>query len=224
MLAVIVFDLPIMISYNFQLRYFLPMMPLLAILAAFFVEDLFVIANQRNPRAFPQLLTLGIAAVVLLSFARLAGMTLLFFNDPRTPAGEFMLTLPAGSSLEHTNYPPNYPLEYFGREHNYPLYIPKNPDDPVPPGKLYQFNQGEAGLLDRDTDYLIVDSFTASRFDDPYTCGLIPLECEFFERLKAGKSEHYRLMAEFKYSLPWYLPQIQVLFVNPEIRIYERIK
>jgi 4-amino-4-deoxy-L-arabinose transferase-like glycosyltransferase len=223
-LAVFVFDLPIMISYNFQLRYFLPMMPPLAILAAFFVEDLHARASNLNTRVLPLLLMLGSTGIVVFSLARLASISLLFINDARIPASEFMQTLPAGSSLEHTNYPPSYPEGYFGREHNYPLYITKGSTDVVPTDKPYEFNLGEAGLLDRGTDYLIVDSFTAGGMNDPYTCEQVPVECEFFAQLEAGQSEHYRLLAEFEYTLPSYLPQVQVLFVNPAIRIYERIK
>lgn len=224
LLAIVVFDLPIMISYNYQLRYFLPMMPPLAILAAFFVVDLYTSAAAINARTLPMILALVIAGIVLYSFARLASIALLFMNDARIPASGFMLTLPKGSSLEHTNYPPSYPEGYFAREHNYPLYIKKGGTDEVPTGKPYEFNMGEAGLLDRGTDYLIVDSFTAGGMNDPYTCEQVPVECAFFTQLESGQSGHYRLVAEFEYSLPPYLPQIQVLFVNPSIRIYERIK
>ena len=224
LLAVIAPDIPIMISYNYQLRYFLPIMPPLAILAAFFVEDLYSVAKKFNPRMFPAAVILGISAIVFYSFARLTSVMLLFINDARIPATQFMLTLPAGASLEHTNYPPSYPDGYFSREHNYPLYIIKGATDVVPTNKPYEFNKAEQGLLDRGTDYLIVDSFTASRFDDPYICGQLPNECEFFKQLATGKTEHYQLIAEFKYTLPPYLPQIQILFANPAIRIYERVK
>jgi hypothetical protein len=223
-LAIFVFDLPIMISYNYQLRYFLPMMPPLAILAAFFVADLHGRASMRDPRTLPVLLGLVIAGIVLYSFARLVSISLLFINDARITAGGFLLTLPAGSSLEHTNYPPSYPQGYFSREHNYPLYITKGSTDVVPTNKPYEFNTGEAGLIDRGTDYLIVDSFTSEGMNDPYTCEQVPVECEFFAQLETGQSEHYRLIAEFEYTLPPYLPQIRVLFANPTIRIYERIK
>jgi len=224
LLTVIVFDLPIMISYNFQLRYFLPLMPPLAILTAFFSEDLYHKSRQFNGTVFTKLIVVGLGAVILYSFARLTSITLLFLNDARIPAGEFMKTLPPGTSLEHTNYPPTYADGYFEREHNYPLHIQKSATDIAPTNKPYQFNLGEAGLDDRQTDYLIIDSFTASRLDDPYVCEQIPVECDFFKQLETGRSDHYQLIAEFNYSLPWYLPQIQVLFANPEIRIYERIK
>ncbi len=224
LLAVIVTDLPILISYNYQLRYFLPIMPPLAILTAFFIEELYTRAKTYSPRVLPAALMLSVSAIVLYSFARLVSIMLLFMNDARIPASQFMLTLPAGASLEHMNYPPSYPDAYFSREHNYPLYITKGSTDLVPTDKPYEFNKGEEGLLDRGTDYLIADNFTADRLKDKYVCEQVPLECDFFAQLERGGTEHYKLIAEFKYTLPPYLPQIQVLFANPTIRIYERIK
>ena len=40
LLAILALDLPMMVSYNYQLRYFLTLMPFLAVLAAFFLADL----------------------------------------------------------------------------------------------------------------------------------------------------------------------------------------
>ena len=51
----------------------------------------------------------------------------------------------------------------------------------------------------------------------------MPAECDFFKQLDTGQSAHYKLIAEFSYSLPPYLPQMSIDFVNPSIRIYERI-
>jgi hypothetical protein len=51
----------------------------------------------------------------------------------------------------------------------------------------------------------------------------MPVECRFFEQLAGGGSDHYKLIAEFSYHLPAYLPQIRAEYVNPAIRIYERI-
>lgn len=215
-------DLPIMISYNYQPRYLLTFMPLLAILAAFLVEEIFQRADRLG-RWHSRAVVTGIVVTVLYSFARLASLALLFINDARLPATEFMKTLRPGTSLEHTNYPPSYPAGFFAREHNYPLHIQMGTIDTPPTDKPYRFNLGEAGLDERMTDYLIVDGFTASRFNNPHVCEQIPVECNFFRQLAAGGSNHYRLIAEFHFSLPWYLPQIRVAAANPDIRIYERI-
>ena len=224
LLCIVILDLPIMISYNYQPRYLLTFMPALAILAAFFMEEIYTRARRLGkPMIVPAAVGIAAALIVLYSFARLAGITLLFMNDARIPATVFMKTLRPGASLEHTNYPPTYPNGFFGREHNYPLHIQMGTTDTVPTNKPYEFNKAEAGLDERGTDYLIVDSFTASRFDDPYVCEQLPAECEFFKQLATGKTDHYQLIAEFKYSLPPFMPQVFVSFANPEIRIYERL-
>jgi len=222
LVAILVLDLPMMFSYNYQLRYFLTLMPLLAVLAAFFVEALYLQARQQSGMAYRIMVGMGVSAIVLYSLARIASLMLLVVHDARIPASAFMQTLPKGTSLEHTNYPPVIPGNHFEREHNYPIYIVKG-NEPLPTNKRYEFNAGEIGLDDRGTDYLITDSFTYERFSDPYICASMQAECEFFKQLDTGQSNHYKLIAEFSYSLPPYFPQIQVLFVNPTIRVYERI-
>ena len=222
LLAVFALDLPMLISYNYQFRYFLSILPILAIFSAFLVESIYIQASQQN-KTYSRLVVAAVALIVLYSFARLVSVALLFMNDARTPAGEFIKTLPMGTSLEATFYTPEVPADHFEREHNYPLYFIRNINDEVPTDKRYEFNAGEAGLDDRNTTYLVIDSFMASRFDEPYTCSIMPVECDFFKQLATGGSSHYRLMAEFSYQLPAYLPPIHVEYVNPTIRVYERI-
>jgi hypothetical protein len=148
---------------------------------------------------------------------------LLFKHDARLPASEFLALLPLGTSLEHTFYPPNFPSERFEREHNYPLFFPKRPDDTPPVDKQLPYNQAEAGLNGRLTEYFVVDSFTSDKFNNRYICASVKLECDFFKQLATGRSQHYALLVEFSYTLPRWLPQITVDFVNPTIRVYERI-
>ena len=214
-----------MISYNYQVRYFLTLMPLLAILAAFFLEELYMRAIQSGNQIFPKAVIAGASLIIVLSFARVLSVMLLFINDARIPASEFVKTLPAGTSLEETSYPPTIPENYFVREHNYPLYFKKSMNDnTVPVNKNYKFNEAEKGLDNRKTDYLVVDSFTSDKFKDPRTCEAMQNECDFFKQLATGQSNHYRLIAEFSYTLPPYLPQINVAYANPTIRFYERIQ
>ncbi len=220
--AILVLDLPMLASYNYQLRYFLTLMPLLAVLAAFFVEALYDKAKQTG-RSYSILVSGGVTLIVLYSLARIVSLMLLVMNDARIPASAFMQTLPTGTSLEHTYYPPTIPGEHFASEFNYPIYFVKG-NEPLPVSKQYKINDGEAGLDDRLTDYLVVDSFTADKFNDPYACARMPVECDFFKQLATGRSNHYQLLKEFTYTLPPYLPQINFLFTNPTIRIYERIK
>ncbi len=222
-LALFVLDLPMMVSYNYQFRYFLTILPILAVFSGFFTEWMYLRASQAGGPLYSRLVVAGLALVVLFSFARLIGVALLFMNDSRTAAGAFLQTLPAGTSLEHTNYAPRIPTGMFAREFNYPIYFLRNVDDQVPTSKKYIFNAGEAGLDERQTTYLLTDSFTADKFNDPYTCSLMQVECDFFKQLATGQSRHYRLIKEFSYRLPAFLPQIHVEYVNPTIRVYERI-
>lgn len=223
LLGLLALDLPMLVSYNYQFRYFLTLLPILAIFSAFMVERLYSRAVASGRTVYPNLVVAGAALIVLFSFARLASLAMLFLNDARFAAGEFVRTLPAGTSLEHTTYHPDIPLEHFEREHNYPIYFLRNVNDAVPTSDRYKFNAGESGLDDRETDYFIADSFTQDKFEDPYTCSIMPVECSFFEQLAGGRSDHYRLVAEFSYRLPAFLPQISVEYVNPAIRVYERI-
>ncbi len=221
LLGIFFLDLPIMISYKYQPRYLLTFMPMLSILTAFFVEAVQAWVKQFEKPAYTWAVISVVGVIVLYSLARLASITLLFMNDARNPATVFMQTLRRGASLEHTNYPPTYPDGFFSREHNYPLYIQMGTIDTIDPNKI---NLGEAGLLDRGTDYFILDSFTASRFNDPYVCEQVQLECDFFNQLEMGGTDHYQLIGEFEYTLPWYVPQLTIMYANPTIRIYEQVK
>ena len=224
LLSIFIIDLPIMQSYNYPIRFFLPLIPLFAILSALFINDLYGLARQNGNPLYPRLTAAGLTIIIVLSFARVISVMFLFLNDSRIPASAFIASLPAGTSLEHTFYAPTIPSEHFEREHNYPIYFIKTISGAVPTSRKYVFNAGEAGLDDRMTDYLVIDNFTSDRFNDPYICETMPAECDFFKQLETGGSDHYRLLNEFTYALPPYLPQINITFVNPEIRIYERIR
>jgi len=215
-------DLPIMVSYNYQLRFFLPMMPIFAMLGAFFIGEIYRWMEQKP--LYQKNVTALLGCVVLFSLARNVSVMLLFLNDARIPAGEFLESLPYKTSLEYTYYPPTIPAKHFSSRQNYPVYFVKVPGDPIPTDPGYEFNVGEAGLNERETTYLVTDSFTWKKFNNPYVCESMQVECDFFKQLAGGRSDHYLLIAEFSYSLPPFLPQIEIAFVNPEIRIYERIK
>ena len=224
LLSILALDLPIMLSYNYQTRFFLPVMPVFAMLAALFIEDVYQFVGQRANLYYQRLVNAALILVILFSFARNISVMFLFIHDARIPASEFMKTLPSGTSLEHTSYPPTIPLEHFEREHNYPIHFIKIMGEALPTSSKYVFNAGEIGLDERMTDYLVTDSFTSGRFSDPYICDTMQIECGFFKQLETGQSSHYRLISEFTYTLPPYLPQMNIAFVNPGIRIYERIR
>lgn len=224
-LAVLIFDLPFMISINYIGRYFIPFVPFLAILGALFVDEVLRFASSRKLVFVPPLIATLLAVGIVYSFLRLAGTALLFMNDARVPASEYIATIRGyGKSVEYTLYPPQIEKRRFLRAHNYPIYFVKYPDDVVPTGGRYEYNQGERGLLERDTDYFVMDSYTYDRFYTESVCETNPVECDFFKRLIAGEAESFRLLREFKYDLPPYLPHVTISAVNPDVLIFERVR
>ncbi len=224
-LAIIIFDLPIMASYNYQARFFIPLMSFFSILAALFIENIQTQITQRKNKNYTLILPIILGAILFFSFLRVLSVRLLLQNDPRDIASEFIATLPKGTKLEHTMYPPELPLEHFKTEYSYPIFFIKFEGQEVPEvgrGKPYKkFNEGEAGLLKRETDYFVIDSFTYARCENQAIYKTNPVECDFFKNLLAGKTS-YRLIGDFTYSLPPFLPQITIAFVNPEIQIFQK--
>ena len=123
LLAILALDLPMLISYNYQLRYFLTLMPSLAILAAFFIENMYQKAKATDKTVYPVLVGAGVSLIVLYSMARIVSLMLLVMNDARIPASAYMKTLRTGTLLEHTYYPPTLPSGHFESEFNYPIYF-----------------------------------------------------------------------------------------------------
>jgi hypothetical protein len=167
------------------------------------------------------LLVLGIS----YSMLRLASTALLFINDARNPASKYIASIRGyKNTIEYTLYPPIVDKkQFYGAARNYPIYFLKYPNEVMPTGGKVKYNQGEQGLIEREVDYLVVDSFTYERFYSDLICKTNPVECAFFKRLLAGEVTSFRLVKDFTYSLPSYLPNVTVLTVNPEIRIYERV-
>jgi hypothetical protein len=220
-LAALALDLPILFSYNYPARFFLPLLPPLAVMAARMLEDLAAWAHGRGWTWARGALAAGLAVLLGYSFLRAVSVATLFANDARGPAGEFLADLPAGGIIEYTFYPPVIDRTQFDAARNYPLFFIKVPGDEVPPGKFFPYNTGAEGVADRQPTYLVIDSFTANRFQDDYVCGLHPLDCEFFRALAAGETEYERI-GQFEYSLPGWLPRVPLSFLNPAITIYRR--
>lgn len=219
-LAILAMDLPILFSYIYVTRYFLPMVPLLAVLCGQLVESAFLRLKVRKNPIEKWGVTAAVVAILGFSFLRVIGVMLLFENDARRPAGEFISQLPAGKSIEFTFYRPYFNREMFLRAYSYPLFFPKFPGETPPTDDRYEYNTGTIGLAERQPDYLVVDSFTYGRFQDPYVCGSIPAECVFFTDLLAGKTD-YQLIGTFEYDLPVWIPAMPSSFLNPDIRVYQ---
>lgn len=223
--VVLIFDLPFLISINYIGRYFIPFIPFMAILSVFFLEEVLRLASSRNLLfVHPALNTLMVLGI-LYSALRLVSIALLFLNDARIPATEYIASLRGyQKSIEYTLYPPSVNKKQFMRAHNYPIYFVEWAGDEVPTGGNIEYNQGEQGLLDRDTDYFVLDSFTYDRFYTPSICDTTPVECNFFLRLLDDDVKNYRLLKEFTYELPPYLPKVSLTAVNPKVHIYERVR
>ncbi len=225
MLAVLIFDLPFMVSINYIPRYFIPFVPFLAVLGALFIMEVVEWAKGRKFNFVPPVAIVLLVIGITHSFLRLVSTALLFMNDARIPASAYIATLRGyQKSIEYTLYPPAIEKRRFMRAHNYPIYFVKYPNDVVPSGGRYEYNQGEKGLLERDTDYFVIDSYTYERFYTESVCKTNPVECDFFKRLLAGEVKTYRLLREFRYRLPPWLPPVSVSAVNPDVLIFERVR
>lgn len=224
LITLLIFDLPFMVSVNYIPRYFIPFTPFLSILGALFISEIFYLMNNKGWRFVSMGSSILLAAGISFSFLRLISTALLFMHDARMPAGKFIAQLPGeDKTIEYTLYPPYVYKKQFDKARNYPIYFVKYPGEVAPTGGRIDYNQGEAGLLDREVDYLVIDSYTYSRLYDDSICETNPVECDFFRRLLSGEITTFRLLKEFTYSLPAYLPKVSISAVNPEIRIYERV-
>jgi len=224
-MAVIIFDLPFLVSVNYVMRFFIPFVPFLSILGALFVREMIDLANNKGLNFVPSVVAIVLVVGISYSMLRLVSIALLFINDARIPASEYIATIRGyKNTIEYTLYPPIVnKKQFYGAARNYPIYFLKYPNEVMPTGGKVKYNQGEQGLIEREVDYLVIDTFTYSRFYNDLICETNPVECDFFKKLLAGEISSFRLVKEFTYSLPPYLPNVSVLTVNPEIRIYERV-
>ena len=223
--TILLFDLPFMVSINYIPRYFIPFVPFLSILGALFIKEVIDLAKSNGWNYVPAGVAVLLVVGISYSMLRLASTALLFMNDARMPASEFIADLPGENKvIEYTLYPPIVNKQQFSKAYNYPIFFLKYPDDVVPTGGRYEYNQGEQGLIDRETDFLVIDTFTYSRLYTDSICVTNPVECDFFKRLLEGNVKTFLLVKEFTYSLPPWLPDISISAVNPEIRIYERVR
>jgi hypothetical protein len=223
--AVVIFDLPFLVSVNYVMRFFIPFVPFLSVLGALCVGEIIELAKPKWKFA-PAVITLVLTVGIFYSMLRLVGIAMLFTHDARIPASAYISDFRGyKKTIEYTLYPPLVDKkQFYGAARNYPIYFVKYPGEKVPTGGKVTYNQGEAGLIERNVDYLVIDSFTYDRLYNDAICETNPVECDFFKRLLDGKVTTFRLMKEFHYSLPSWLPPVSVLTVNPDIKIYERVR
>jgi len=81
--AVVIFDLPFLVSVNYVMRFFIPFVPLLSILSALFVQEIIELAKNKGWNFAPAVITLALAVGISYSMLRLVGIALLFTHDAR---------------------------------------------------------------------------------------------------------------------------------------------
>lgn len=216
--AVVALDLPILISYNYQARFLLPMFPLLAALLGALIDTL----ARRLESIWRAALITACLGVVVWSGMRSASVILEINHDARIPAGAYITTeLAHNARLEYTFYLPNFNRLSFVAAEPYPLVFIKQADMQLPTGGKYPYNTGAAGVEERMPRYLVIDSFIYERFKNKNICQLHAADCDFFTRLLAGQAG-YHLIADFAYHPPAWLPDLHPAFINPQIRVFER--
>ena len=220
--AIFILDLPILASYNVQTRFFLPLLAPLAVVSALMFETLLNwLKTQGREKLVP--LALAIVSVALVfSGMRVASTILTIHNDSRITAKTYLDSLPVDAHYELTFYSPNMDEDRFENILGYPLIFKKFPDQELPEDSRFDYNSGEAGVEERKPDYLVASSFIYSRFHNAYTCELHQADCDFFGKLLAGETNYHQI-ADFKYELPWYLPDVRLTFMNPEILVFQRV-
>ena len=223
LMFILVIDLPLLVVYEDRPRYFLPLVPLVSVLISFFIQELINFAGDRKIKYATQSIIAATFLIITFSMLRVVSIGLLFFNDSRMAASKYLKTLPPKSSIEYTRYPPPIDKEIFTNANPYPIHFIKwEWEEEVLPSIDPALNTGEAGIEERQPEYLIFDSFTYARFSDDRVCERHLVECEFYNRLIAGET-NYELVASFEYDLPWYIPEVKSYFLNPDILIFQRV-
>ncbi len=216
-------DLPILFSYNVQNRFFLPLLPGLAVVFAIAVEILVEkIESNKNVKLYQNAIAVLCILVLFWGALRVASVIVMMKHDARIPAAEFLRTIPDAVSVERTFYAPIfYDKDRFSTFIEYPLIFLKFADQQITINNGLEYNVGEKGVEERKPDFLVVSSFIYARFANQFICERHQPDCTFFEDLLAGETK-YEKIADFRYDLPWYLPDIAINFVNPEIIVFQR--
>ena len=223
LVSIFVYDLPIMVSYNYPSRFFLFFIPLIALMVGVFLDE---IAKVLKPKRwiYSTIILLLIGGLIFSALETIS-VFLTFKNDSRIVASEYIFNQYPNVqelAIEYTLYPPRIDKSRFLKAHNYPLILIKFPDQEIPTSQYFVYNTGEEGIEIRRPDIIVVDSLTYDRFENNYVCELHLADCLFFEDLLAGHT-NYKLVKSFIYELPSFLPEKSVTFTNPDIHIFQRM-
>jgi len=220
--SIIAYDIPISISYNYPSRFFLLLVPVMAIVTSIFLDEIFLLfrTNKNLSNIFI------IIIIGLLSYSSLESisMVLNFKNDSRILASNYLYKINNSydKSIEYTLYPPTISRERFLSIYNYPLILIKYENQELPTHPYLIYNSGEQGIETRRPDILVIDSLSINRFDNTYNCNLHKADCMFFKDL-FNSNTNYELTTSFIYMPPSIFPNVIVEFANPDIYIFERL-
>jgi len=186
------------------LRYALPLLPILAVAAAFVV-----LAAQRR---MPHVGNVAIALVAVLSLARGVEMDILLRTDPRYAAeGWLAQNARAGAALEF---------------YQKPVYVPRFPG--LQARQVPLDDRSIDGVATRRPEYIVLSSAgrrSITHYWNPdWRQGSLMLERpEARDLLRALEAEElpYRRVAEFSQT-PWLIRQ-RITSLCPRITIYERL-
>ena len=221
LVCILAIDVPLLIGYVHRPRYFLSLIPLVVVLNSLFIQEVITYFNERKNIWAKYMIVTGTILIIFYSMLRVVSIGLMFHNDNRMTASEFIKTFPKNSSIEHTYYPPPIDKHVFFNTEPYPIQFIKWEWEEalLPPG----YNTGEDGLEERQPKYLVWDSFTYSRFSDERVCERHQVECDFYKKLFAGET-NYELIASFEYNVPWFIPEVKTVFLNPDIQIFQLVE
>jgi hypothetical protein len=223
LVSLFILDLPILVSYNVQSRFFLPLLvPLSMCLALFAALVVNRLEETNHGKLVWAVIALGLG-LVIFSAMRVGSTVVNIVHDARYEAADYIATLPYESYVETTNYGPNISEKQLEGGREYPLLILKFDGQTLPESLQGIYNTGEPGIELRQPDYLVVSSLVSEKFTDPGLCERHQADCDFFGRLFAGET-HYQLIKTFKVEDPWYLPKVVNVFINPDIYLFERIE
>jgi 4-amino-4-deoxy-L-arabinose transferase-like glycosyltransferase len=124
-MAIIIFDLPFLVSVNYVTRFFIPFVPFLSILGSLFVKEIIDLTKNKGWSFVPVIVTILLVVGVSYSMLRLVSTALLFINDARIPASEYIASIRGyKNTIEYTLYPPIVnKKQFYGAARNYPIYF-----------------------------------------------------------------------------------------------------
>ena len=203
------------ISQHHALRFIMPIVPSLALLAG----AVTVVAISSTAHVPRRAAIAGAAAVLLYSIVYTARSDAMMLRDTRYTAGRW---------LEIHCFPPNDMVDYFALDAYLPYFDrPKYQLRPVPlvqdrTRRAEPFDVRARRFLDNARNPIVDSEFYYNRFLDPNMRPFFPERVAFYERLLSGTDAGgYRVAQKFTYDNPWWLnPRPER--IAPEVDVFAK--